>query len=39
MRVETKVMENIFSTKGGLFFAVSLREYGNQDKGVSPKGA
>ena len=32
-------MENIFSTKGGLFFAVSSREYGNQDKGVSPKGA
>ncbi|QWU99374.1 hydrolase [Francisella salimarina] len=32
-------MENIFSTKGGLLFPISLREYGKQDKGVSPKGA
>ncbi|APC90794.1 MULTISPECIES: hydrolase [Francisella] len=32
-------MQDIFSTKGGLVFAVSLRQYGSQDKGISPQGA
>ena len=32
-------MTDFFSVNGGLSFAVSLREFGSQDKGVSPKGA
>ncbi|EDO65686.1 hydrolase [Francisella tularensis subsp. holarctica FSC022] len=32
-------MLDILSIKGGLVFAVSLRQYGLQDKGISPQGA
>ena len=32
-------MQDIFSIKGSLVFAVSLRQYGSQDKGISPHGA
>ncbi|APD49697.1 hydrolase [Francisella hispaniensis] len=32
-------MQDILSTKGGLIFTVSLRQYGLQDKGISPQGA
>ncbi|MED7787933.1 hydrolase [Francisella sp. 19X1-34] len=32
-------MLDFFSVNGGLSFPVSIREFGSQDKGVSPKGA
>lgn len=32
-------MTDLFSVNGGLSFPISLREFGTQDKGVSPKGA
>lgn len=32
-------MRELFSIKGGLSFPVFLRNYGSQDKGVSPQGA
>lgn len=31
--------DNLFSTVGGLSFPVTCRNYGSQDKGVSPEGA
>ncbi|ASG67118.1 hydrolase [Francisella halioticida] len=32
-------MTDFFSVNGGLSFPISLREFGSQDKGLSPKGA
>lgn len=32
-------MRELFSIREGLSFSVSLREFGSQDKGISPKGA
>jgi hypothetical protein len=31
--------ESLFSVSGGLSFPVSCRNYGSQDKGISPQGA
>lgn len=33
------MLDNLFSISGGLCFSVQVRNYGWQDKGISPKGA
>ena len=33
------MVNNLFSTSGGLSFPVVCRKYGSQDKGISPEGA